>query len=52
MEAKITRRGYAEGLAVLTYPHDAGKQDILARLMDRELSRNYDALGNRKEKNK
>lgn len=47
----LTRREYALGLARDTYRdgRDLEARDLLGRLLERELGRSYDRLGQRKE---
>lgn len=49
-DVKLTRREYAEQLARQQYPKDYDRtlRALYARLLDRELSRNYDENGDRR----
>lgn len=45
----VSRREYAERVARTQYPHAHESRDLLARLLDRELSRTYSPNGRKKE---
>ncbi len=47
-KSRLTRAQYASGLAAQMAPHDIERRDLLARMIDRDLSRSYTRLGVRK----